>query len=258
MRVTRSLSRAPWLVMVAFVAMTAVLSAEPEGHKHHHWGYTGAEGPAHWGELEGDFAACSHGHRQSPIDIRHATPADLPPITFDYKPSELHVVDNGHTIMVNVGAGSSIEVGGHHYSLVQFHFHKPSEEHVDGNTYPMEAHLVHKDDEGHLAVVAVLLTPGQANATIDGVWRHLPKEKEHELDVPGVTIDPAGLLPADHGYYTFEGSLTTPPCTEGVTWLVLKTPATISSSELARFGKLYNANARPVQPLDDREVKASR
>ena len=245
-------------VAMTLIAATAALGADPTGAVPKHWGYTGAVGPDHWGDLESDFSLCAQGHHQSPIDIRDAHPSDLAAIEFDYKPAELHVVDNGHTIMVNVGAGSSILVDGRRFALTQFHFHKPSEERVQGKSYAMVAHLVHKDEQGHLAVVAVLLSPGASNRLIEKIWSHLPKEREKEWVVPEVRIDAAELLPTDRGYYTFEGSLTTPPCTEGVTWFVLKTPTTVSASQVARFGRIYSANARPVQPLYDRVVKVSR
>ncbi len=246
------------VVLLAIIAATGVRAAEHADATPPHWGYTGATGPEHWGDLESDFAACSHGHRQSPIDIHNAKPADLPPIQFDYKRTGLHVVDNGHTIMVNVDPGSSILVGKQRFALVQFHFHKPSEEHVDGKEFPMVVHLVHKDDKGHLAVVAVLLTSGDSNGVVELVWGSLPQAGGEPSDFPAVTLDPAGLLPRERGYYTFEGSLTTPPCTEGVTWFVMKTPVTVSTSEIDRFGKRYPGNARPVQPQNDRAVKMTR
>src|SRR6188768_2090316 len=160
---------------VALVAMVGALSAHAEGH---HWSYGKHGGPAEWGELDQTFASCQLGKVQSPIDIRGAKAADLPAIKFDYKPSPLKVIDNGHTIQVNYAPGSSIEVGGTRYELVQFHFHKPSEEKINGKSHDMVAHLVHKGADGKLAVVAVLLDKGGENPTIDAVWQHLPKEKE--------------------------------------------------------------------------------
>ncbi len=225
--------------------------------EHAEWSYEGDEGPAEWGELDEAFASCKLGHVQSPIDIHGATTADLPAIEFDYRPAPLKVIDNGHTIQVNYAPGSSIDVGGARYSLVQFHFHKPSEERIDGESHAMVAHLVHKGDDGKLAVVAVLLDPGGANPVIDAIWANLPTGKGKEVAVES-TIDAASLLPADRGYYTFEGSLTTPPCSEEVRWFVLKTAVTISEGEIAAFGRLYPMNARPTQPLNGRTVEASR
>jgi carbonic anhydrase len=224
-----------------------------------HWSYTEHGGPAKWGELEKEFATCKLGKHQSPIDIRGAKVADLPAIKFDYKPSPLKVIDNGHTIQVNYAPGSTIDVGGTRYELLQFHFHKPSEEKVHGKSHDMVIHLVHKDASGNLAVVAVLLDKGgAASATIDTIWKNLPKEKEKEAAIANVTIDATALLPASKAYYTFEGSLTTPPCSEGVKWLVLKAPVKVTDDEIAAFGKIYPKNARPIQPVNGRAIQVTR
>lgn len=222
------------------------------------WDYTEAHGPNHWGELKPEFASCVNGHHQSPIDIRNPQKADLPPIQFDYKPAPLDIIDNGHTIMINVSSGSSISVGGKKYALKQFHFHRPSEESINGKRFEMAVHLVHADDQGKLAVVAVLFERGKDNALVHEVWNDLPREKEKEELLNNVRIDADGLLPADRGYYTFSGSLTTPPCSEDVTWYVLKHPVTVSDAEIERFSKLYRDDARPTQPLFDRVVLESK
>jgi len=239
-----------------FVA-TALCCAHGVRAEGPHWSYQGHGGPAEWGELDPAFATCQLGKLQSPIDIRGAKAADLPAIKFDYKPSPLRVIDNGHTIQVNYAPGSSIDVGGTRYELVQFHFHKPSEEKIDGKAHAMVAHLVHKGADGKLAVVAVLLDAGGTNPTIDTIWKNLPQEKGKEATV-NATIDAATLLPADHGYYTFQGSLTTPPCSEDVRWFVLKTPVKVAGSEITAFGKIYPMNARPSQPLNGRTLEATR
>jgi len=242
----------------ALFAVTALchgLQGHAEGK---HWAYGGHVGPGEWGTLDKAFATCKLGKVQSPIDIRGPKAADLPAIKFDYKPSPLRVIDNGHTIQVNYAPGSSIEVGGTRYELVQFHFHKPSEEKINGKSHDMVAHLVHKGADGKLAVVAVLLDKGGANPAIDAIWKNLPKEKEKETAAANVVVDAATLLPADKGYYTFQGSLTTPPCSEDVRWLVLKTPVKIAEGEIAAFGKLYPMNARPTQPLNGRAIQATR
>jgi len=238
------------------LALPGVLRAEGE---HHHWTYGGATGPAKWVTLEPEFTACGLGKMQSPIDIRDADAkkSDLPAIAFDYKPSPLKIIDNGHTVQVNYAPGSFITVQGKQYELQQFHFHKPSEEKINGKAHAMVAHLVHKNAEGNLAVVAVLLDEGGANPTIATVWKHLPKEKEKEISVK-TTVDAARLLPGDKGYYTFQGSLTTPPCSEGVRWFVLKTPVKIADSEIAAFGELYPMNARPTQSRNGRAIEATR
>ena len=239
---------------LSVIALAGALPVHAEGH---HWSYGKHGGPAEWGELDQAFASCQLGKVQSPIDIRGARAADLPQIKFDYKPAPLKLIDNGHTIQVNYAPGSTIDVGGTRYELLQFHFHHPSEEKIDGKAHAMVAHLVHKGSDGALAVVAVLLDAGQDNPTLHAVWSHLPKQKDKEIAAP-TSIDATALLPADRGYYTFAGSLTTPPCSEGVRWFVLKTPMTLAASEVTAFAKLYPMNARPTQPLNGRAVEATR
>jgi carbonic anhydrase len=243
--------------VLAFTLLSTAL-AYSQVHKSGHWSYDGDEGPSHWGDLNPDFAPCKNGHRQSPIDIRNSQKADLPPIRFDYKPSPLHIIDNGHTIMINYAPGSSIRVGDKQYALKQFHFHRPSEEKINGKTYEMVVHLVHADQDGTLAVVAILLESGKNNPLIEELWKDLPKEKEKEERLDTITINAANLLPADPSYYTFSGSLTTPPCSENVTWFVLKHPVTVTGEEIEQFAKLYRHDARPIQPLYDRVVLESK
>jgi len=245
------------LLILWMLASPAPGPAQQHGPEHA-WSYSGAQGPNHWGDLKPEFAACKTGHRQSPIDIRDTRKADLTPIQFDYKPSPLHIVDNGHTIMINYGPGSYITVGGKTYQLKQFHFHRPSEEKIHGESYDMEAHLVHADQEGNLAVVAILLQSGGENPLVQKLWDHLPKEKKKEELLDSVEIDVTGLLPVDRSYYTFPGSLTTPPCSENVAWFVLKHPVVISAAEIEQFGRLYPNNARPTQAQYDRVVLESK
>ena len=222
------------------------------------WSYAGPTGPAKWGSLEKAFAQCKLGQNQSPIDIPDASArkGDLAPLLFNYKPSSLRIIDNGHTIQVNVASGNSIDVMGRHYELVQFHFHRPSEERIDGRQFDMVAHLVHKDVEGRLAVVAVLLERGSAQAIVQNVWNNLPLEKGEELAARG-TINLNDLLPAERSYFTYMGSLTTPPCSEGVLWMVMKQPVQISSEQIGIFARLYPMNARPIQSAAGRLIKES-
>ena len=242
-------------LVISIGALVGSAGAKEEGA---HWRYSGTAGPARWGDMKPEFATCKTGKRQSPIDIKNAAPADLPPITFAYRPAPLKIIDNGHTVQVNVPPGSSIGAGGKSYELVQFHFHKPSEEKVNGKAFDMVVHLVHKSPQGQLAVVGVLLEKGKDHPLVRTLWSNLPKVKEREVAVDATAIDPSGLLPADRRYYTFPGSLTTPPCTEGVTWYVLRTPVEISGPQIERFGKIYRRNARPVQPLNDRAIQTSK
>jgi len=223
-----------------------------------HWEYKGKDGPKNWGNLDPAYVKCSLGHTQSPINITKAKKADLPALVFDYKAVPLNIINNGHTIQVNYAPGSSLTIGGKTYSLKQFHFHHPSEEHVNGRSFDMVLHLVHSNEAGRVVVVAVLLQTGDASAFIGTIWKHIPEEKEQPVDVPDVVLSVKDLLPADRGYYTFAGSLTTPPCSEGVTWFVLKTPVSLSGSQLAEFAKLYPRDARPIQPMNRREILESK
>jgi carbonic anhydrase len=247
----------PAVIYCALMFTVAPRAQEPQ-HPEQVWDYGEAHGPGHWGELKPEFASCKSGHHQSPIDIRKTQKADLPPIQFDYKPSTLDIIDNGHTIEILYGSGSSISVGGKRYELKQFHFHRPSEEKINGKGFEMAVHLVHADQQGKLAVVAVLLENGEDNPLVNELWKDIPKEKEKEEVFKGIQIDADTLLPADRGYYTFTGSLTTPPCSEDVTWYVMKHPVTVSAAEIEQFSRLYRDDARPTQPLYDRVVLESK
>lgn len=236
-------------------------SAQGQTHGHGtspHWSYSGKGGPAHWWELDPRFAACKSGTFETPIDIQQSVPADLPELRFDYRPSPLTIVDNGHTVLVNYAPGSTLSVGDRKYELKQFHFHHPSEERIHHRRWEMVVHFVHQDTQGRLAVVAVLLTAGKRHPLIDVLWRNLPAEKEKPEAPPDTSVQAHDLLPSKLGYYAFPGSLTTPPCTEGVQWFVLKTPVELSAAQIGRFAKLYPNNARPLQPLHGRRVMETR
>jgi carbonic anhydrase len=244
------------LLGICLLALPAIsLAQEPSPP---HWSYKGSNDPRHWSQLDPAFAECSNGHQQAPINITGAKPADLPALKFDYNPVPLTIVDNGHTIMVTYAPGSVLTVGENVYKLTQFHFHHPSEEHINGAKFDMVAHLVHADAAGHLAVVAVLFRKGDANPLLETLWKNIPAEKEKSASPAGVTVNVKDLLPADLGYYTFTGSLTTPPCTEGVTWYVLKSPSTLSPQQLAAFAKLYPSDNRPIQPTNQRAILQTR
>jgi carbonic anhydrase len=223
-----------------------------------HWSYLGPDGPDHWGDLESDFATCKVGRHQSPLDIKDAKEAELAPIHFDYKLSPLKIVNNGHTIRVNYEPGSSVTINGIALPLTQFHFHHPSETEIDGQKYDMELHLVHEDPAaGRGAVVAILIKSGAENALLRDLLSHAPGKAGEQVERKKVVINAADFLPADQNYYVFEGSLTTPPCSEGIKWYVLKTPIEASASQITAFAKLYPDNARPVQPVNGREVLQS-
>ena len=235
-----------------------------------HWSYEGEGGPQNWGRLRPDYARCASGQRQSPIDIKNCARLALDPIDFSYKFSGFSIINNGHTVQIAPDAGNMIRVMGRQYELQQLHFHRPSEERIDGRAFDMVVHLVHKDDDGHLAVVAVLLDTGGEqplsdpywinrgeHPLIQTFWNSLPLEPGSELS-PGAAVDLASLLPDRRDYYAYMGSLTTPPCTEGVLWLVLKQPVRVSSAQVAVFSRLYRKNARPIQPAYGRLIKESR
>jgi carbonic anhydrase len=220
------------------------------------WAYAGPNGPAKWAKLEKSFATCGSGTLQSPIDIpdAHARKGDLPPLLFNYKTSPLKIIDDGHTIQVNYAAEGWVSIEGNRYDLAEIRFHKPSEHKISGKGQEMEAQLVHRAKDGKVAVVAVLLDQGKENPLVKTLWSNLPQTKEKENVVAGVEINALGLLPQNKEYYAFKGSLTEPPCTEGISWYVLKTPMQISADQVARFAKIYPMNARPVQPLNDRDI----
>jgi carbonic anhydrase len=220
------------------------------------WAYGGEGGPARWGGLRPEYALCAEGRRQSPIDIRDGIAVDLETPVFDYRPTGFAVIDNGHTVQVNMGPGNTVQVMGRRYELVQFHFHRPSEERVNGRLFEMSVHLVHRDPEGRFAVVAVLLERGAAQAVVQQVWNNLPLEQHEALAAPDA-INPAELLPPDLGYYTYMGSLTTPPCSEGVLWMVMQQPVPVSQPQIDIFSRLYPMNARPVQQAAGRLIKQS-
>ncbi len=220
------------------------------------WSYEGDTGPANWSKINSDWGKCGNGTRQSPIDIRDGIKVDLEQIAFDYKPSSFTVVDNSHTVLVTVGGGNYITLQNRMYELVQFHFHRPSEERINGKGFEMVVHLVHKDAEGKLAVLALLLERGKPQATIQTVWNNLPLEK-NEVGSPAIVIDPGEMLPQRRDYFTYMGSMTEPPCSEGVLWLVMKDPVQASPAQMALFSRLYPLNARPTQASGGRMVKES-
>jgi carbonic anhydrase len=222
-----------------------------------HWSYVGETGPQAWSQLNKDFNVCAIGKRQSPINIEASTTLQGPaePLQFNYQPSSGTVVNNGHTIQVDLTGDNEITVRNSRYKLMQFHFHTPSEERVNGQGFAMVAHLVHKNADGQLAVVAVLLEPGAANSLIHQVWTYMPLDSGDRVSVPSGLIDMNALLPKDQRYYQFMGSLTTPPCTEGVLWMVMKQPTLMSREQIKLFTQIFPNNARPVQAVNGRSVR---
>lgn len=243
------------VALAAGLSLTAYAATAGEHASHPHWGYEGEHGPAHWGHISKEYADCSKGKSQSPIDISGAQDENLADIAFNYKSSKINIVNNGHTVQVNYDEGSSIKVNGSEYKLLQFHFHDPSEHTVGGKSFAVELHLVHKNDKGELAVVGVLIEKGTENPAYKTVWANMPKKAGEKKELKE-TVDAADLLPASKVYYTYSGSLTTPPCSEGVKWLVLKTPVQMSEAQIDAFMGVHKGNNRPVQPLNSRSIKA--
>ncbi|MGH7654311.1 MAG: carbonic anhydrase [Gemmatimonadaceae bacterium] len=237
----------------------AQATAPPAGGWRTPWSYdAGAIGPEHWGALDPDYAACNAGREQSPIDIRTATKAALPALRFAYKNGPVRIINNGYTaVRVNypAGNGNVLYVGDTRYELTQFHFHHPSEEYLHGKPYAMAAHFMHVSHDGKVLGVAVMLKAGAANAAVQRLWDHMPPTAGAEHEVAGLDVDPGALLPRELGYFTYSGSQTAPPCTEGVTWIVLKTPMQVSAAQIAAFAKLYPHDVRPVQSLNGRVVR---
>lgn len=225
------------------------------------WEYRGPRGAEHWSALDPAYALCNEGKEQSPIDILQTQKAQLPALQFEYttEPAR-YVINNRYTIRVNYhdapGTGSFLVVGDKRYQLIQFHFHRPSEESVHGRRYAMVLHLMHRASDGELAGVAVFLKAGHANGTVERLWQHMP-EDEGQLAVPGLELDPADMLPHETGYYEYTGSVSAPPCTERVRWFVLKTPVEVSPAQIKAFARLFPDDARPLQPLNGRVVRES-
>lgn len=211
-----------------------------------HWSYEGETGAAHWGELQADFKVCSLGLEQTPIDLAGGMRGDAASVALDYKPLPLRILNNGHTIQVNTDAGCSCSIGGTKFDLLQFHFHHPSEHLLSGKPFDLECHFVHKSSEGALAVVGVFIRPGAKNNALQPIFDAMPAAAGPEIK-PGIVIDPAALLPKSGGYFRYMGSLTTPPCSEGLTWTVYKEPIEASPEQIKKFASLFSNNARPVQ-----------
>ena len=216
-----------------------------------HWAYEGNDGPSHWGAIDPSYAACSTGKEQSPIDLTAADQKDIANVVFHYDISKVNIINNGHTIQVNYDTGSSIEVDGKAYDLIQFHFHAPSEHSINGKLADAEIHLVHRSTDRKLAVVGILINKGPANSTIQSFWNNLPAEAG-PLQKTDAKVNANDFLPAIQTTYRYAGSLTTPPCTEGVQWIVMTQPITFSEEQLATFTKLFEGSNRPVQELNGR------
>lgn len=234
-----------------------VLASKKEQKIKANWGYIGEKGPESWGKLSPEFSSCELGTAQSPINIESPIEAKLNQLEFDYQSSPLRIINNGHTIQVNYQSGSVLKLDGESYELVQFHFHHPSEHKVNDQNFPMELHLVHQNEKGSLAVVGVFLKQGKANKALETIWKALPEKQGKEQIIPNIEINASELLPTDQEFYRYYGSLTTPPCSEKVNWIVYQKPIEVSIAQVQKFSKLFPINARPVQNLNRRFLLSS-
>ncbi len=238
----------------ALLLSSLLLASQISASEHSSWSYEDATGPANWGHLSDDYKTCATGEAQSPINITDAVDQQEATLDFNYQPGGYEVINNGHAIQVNYQPGSSVAIDGHSYELKQFHFHTPSENTVEGESFPLEAHLVHQDSEGHLAVVSVLYRDGAANQELAAVWQKLPGAAGAKNEL-ATKFDAATLLPEALESYQFTGSLTTPPCSEGVSWVVLKHAKTVDSAQIEQFSSsVHTPNNRPVQPINTRVI----
>lgn len=240
------------LLLVGLVMLVSPLAPPLLADGPVHWTYEGEEGPEHWGDLSKDYELCKTGLEQSPVDIPADAPVNPGNITFNYQPSALNILNNGHTIQANYDTGSTLTVAGKTYNLAQFHFHIPSEHELDGNLTAMELHLVHKADDGELAVVGLMLVPGAENAALASVFNNLPAKQQDATPVAGATVNANDFLPADRAFYRYDGSLTTPPCSQGVKWQVMKNTVEVSQAQIDAYHAIFENDARPVQPLNGR------
>ena len=220
----------------------------------HAWGYEGKQGPEHWGELDAGYGTCSAGTQQSPIDLSGSVQANLADVPVSYWAMPLKILNNGHTVQCNAAPGSHILVEGVRYDLLQFHFHHPSEHAIEGKRFDMEVHFVHRSEAGALSVLGVMIASGTANEALGPVFDAMPMQEAKEREIEGVTIEPARILPRNRSLFRYFGSLTTPPCSEGVNWLVLKTPVEASPEQIGKFAQAFPGNARPLQELHRRFI----
>jgi carbonic anhydrase len=244
------LSRLLLVILLLVGAMGDGWAADEHGASH--WSYEGQESASHWGMLSQAYMACEAGSHQSPINISMPLHAQQERLVFQYRSGLVRALDNGHTIQVNVPTGNELHLNGRIYYLNQLHFHDPSEHHVDGRTYPMEIHLVHKDRKGHVVVIGVLVETGTANQSLAELWTMLPM-KAGELGSEH-RFNPQELIPSNSHHFSYHGSLTTPPCTEGVQWIVLRDPISMSATQIAQFVSVIGQNARSIQPLHGRGI----
>ncbi len=239
-------------VLIALSISAAALLASGHGAA---WSYKGETGPAHWGKLDKNFFMCEKGQNQTPINIVGDYSVNLEKFTLNYGKKATKWFNNGHTVEVAFAPGNTLKIDGKTFELKQFHFHTPSENHINGVSYPMEAHFVHLSKDGKIAVLTVMFVEGKKNPYMQKLINKMPKKKGDSYDIRGLNLKPEGMLPTNlDKYYRFNGSLTTPPCSEGVRWMVLKQPVEMSRAQFATFEKVLDHNNRPLNPLNARKV----
>jgi carbonic anhydrase len=221
-----------------------------------HWSYEGPTGPNKWDGLDAASKVCGLGDQQSPINIGETIAAQLPSLEIAWSKKVETIVHNGHTIQLQPAAGGTLKINDQSYKLVQFHFHHPSEHRIGGKSLPMEVHFVHGNATGALAVIGVLMTSGGMNPAFSKIAANMPRKAGPAI-AADPAIDPAGLLPATRNYYNYEGSLTTPPCSQTVKWILLTEPLAVAEADIAAFAKLFPLNARPIQKINRRFVLRS-
>ena len=244
-----------WIFLMTFSLIVGVSEGRAADEQvSPHWSYEDQEGADHWGMRSPAYMACEAGSHQSPINISMPSHAQRQErLVFQYRSGLVRALDNGHTIQVNVPSGNELHLNGHTYVLRQFHFHDPSEHHIDGRAYQMEIHFVHQDQKGHVVVIGVLVDTGSPNQALAGLWAKLPMKagevsSEHQFN-------PHDLIPSNHHHFSYHGSLTTPPCTEGVQWIIFRDPISMSPQQIGQFASIIGRNARPIQPLHGRRIQ---
>lgn len=248
-----SIGTAGAVFSLGFSSLWAAIANEGEAE----WGYGEDNGPGLWSELSPDFGVCTTGQQQSPIDLHGAIPADLSEIQLSYQEVPLRLVNNGHTLQINIDPGNQLILDGQTFELLQFHFHHPSEHTINHRHHLMEAHFVHRNNQGEYAVLGVFMQEGEENRTLQPIWDAMPAVEGPEQTIAGVKVDINQLLPTDQTTYRYFGSLTTPPCSEVVRWIVFQQPVEVSNRQIEKFTRNFHWNARTIQPINERLLQQS-
>lgn len=244
------------LFVLMSVLLTVLIFSAHAGEREVHWSYQGDDGPEHWGDLSPDFDRCKSGQNQSPVDLVATINADLPEIVFQYHGTPIRETNNGHTIKLSIEPGNFLAIPelDLQFQFLQAHFHSPSEHTIDGRHSDMEIHLVHSAEDGSLTVVGIMMNEGEGDPMLNQVWAFMPEQVGEVREAP-ISVFEAGVLPPTRNYFSYNGSLTTPPCSEGVRWIVLPDPMTASAGQIERFKERVGAiTNRPVQPINARRI----